>query len=314
MLIHALYQIVTKHFDSVHKAKPDTPKVLLTAYSGKAAHLIHGTTLHTAFALPVNQYGSQLTPLSNEIANKIRVQLFDLKLIIMDECSMIGTKMFTQINERLVQVFGRNEWFGGISVIVVGDMNQLPPVADQKIFVQSRYVNNTALEALIGPLSKLWEPFEIFELTQIMRQKDEKDFIIALNNLASETMTDADVQLIKSRETPESEVPENAIRVFYANNDVDNYNTHRIQTMSGGTIQCTAIDHVDAKASEAVKRRTLYALKNKKRNDCFGMAYTVDLKIGIRYMITTIIDIEDGIVNGACGTLKYIQFHTDLAD
>lgn len=54
-VINATYQLATHHFDNVRGENPDTVKVLLTAFSGKAACIINGTTLHSAFALPVNQ-------------------------------------------------------------------------------------------------------------------------------------------------------------------------------------------------------------------------------------------------------------------
>jgi len=46
----------------------------------------------------------------------------------------------------------------------------------------------------------------------------------------------------------------------------------------------------------------------KKRTECGGLAYTTVLKIGIKYMIVTNIDVEDGLVNGACDILKNITF------
>lgn len=52
----------------------------------------------------------------------------------------------------------------------------------------------------------------------------------------------------------------------------------------------------------------MLALKNKKSSETYGMVSRLCLKIGIRYKITTNLDIEDGLVNGTCGMLKYIQF------
>ena len=47
---------------------------------------------------------------------------------------MIGTRMFSRINSRLQQIYGTKESFGGISVINVGDLNQLPPVNNKAIY------------------------------------------------------------------------------------------------------------------------------------------------------------------------------------
>lgn len=47
---------------------------------------------------------------------------------------------------------------------------------------------------------------------------------------------------------------------------------------------------------------------NKPSRETSGLPGSIRLKIGIKYMVTTNIDVEDGLVNGACGTLKYIRF------
>lgn len=166
-MINSIYQLATHYFDNVAGALPDTIKVLLTAFSGKAASLINGTTLHTDFALPINQYGGELPTLSNDVANTIRAQLVNVKLLIIDEISMVGAKNFHYVHQRLIQITGRNEPFGGISVLVVGDLHQLPPVCDQKVFKPMKNPNNNPIGKLFGPISQLWEIFEYFELTQV---------------------------------------------------------------------------------------------------------------------------------------------------
>lgn len=57
-----------------------------------------------------------------------------------------------------------------------------------------------------------------------MRQKNDEEFIKALNNLAKGVMTEDDIKLINSRHVNENEIPKNAIHLFYENDDVDEYN------------------------------------------------------------------------------------------
>ena len=64
-LIKALYEGLVRYFNSLPSTNPDTTKVLLTAPTGKAAHNIHGMTLHSAFALPVTEFGSEMPNLSS---------------------------------------------------------------------------------------------------------------------------------------------------------------------------------------------------------------------------------------------------------
>ena len=67
--------------------------------------------------------------------NRVRVQLGKLKLLFIDEVSMVGSGMFNFINLRLQQIMGTQSVFGGVRMIVVGDLFQLKPVFDKRIFI-----------------------------------------------------------------------------------------------------------------------------------------------------------------------------------
>lgn len=57
--------------------------------------------------------------------------------MFIDEFSMVGKKMFNFINQRLQEIIGCLEPFGGVSVIAFGDLFQLKPVMDQWILLLS---------------------------------------------------------------------------------------------------------------------------------------------------------------------------------
>lgn len=98
----------------------------------------------------------------------MRVKFQNLKIIFIDEISMVGNKMLNFVNLRLQEIFVRNIPFCGVSIITIGDLFQLEPVFDGWVF-----------ESLVdgyAPLAiNLWtELFDVFELTEIMRQKEDK--------------------------------------------------------------------------------------------------------------------------------------------
>uniref|UniRef100_A0A6P7H8C5 ATP-dependent DNA helicase n=1 Tax=Diabrotica virgifera virgifera TaxID=50390 RepID=A0A6P7H8C5_DIAVI len=261
-------------------------------------------TCHTAFALPVNQCAGQTAELSSDLANHIRTSLFNLKLIIIDEISMVGSRMLHYIDTRLRQIKGVKEPFGGVSILAVGDLNHLPPVMDKPIYKAPKI--NQLSELL--DTNPLWDEFYYYELNQIMCQKDETEFITCLNNLAAGDMTNSDIKLIKSRKINEIDVPENAIRLFDKNVDVNDYNQQRIENYPGNDYNSIAKDKIVGKASDYVKNKVLNGLINKKLSETGGYPYKLSIKKGIKYMITNNIDVEDGLVNGSTGCLKHILF------
>ncbi|XP_011870433.1 PREDICTED: ATP-dependent DNA helicase PIF1-like, partial [Vollenhovia emeryi] len=260
-VLKAIYRVLLNFFDDTPGEKKNSLKILLCAPSGKASFLIGGTTLHNAFALPITQYGGQMPELSADVANTIRENLFELKLIIIDEISMVGSTMFSRVDTRLRQIMGNNRSFGGVSVIVVGDLYQLPPVMDNSIYLSSK-------SSMLSIFSEniLWNEFDFFELTEIMRQREDKPFIEALNNLARGTMSENDIALIKSRETTEEYVPKDAIRLYGENWMVDSFNQIKINSIDGVAYDSIAKDSILGKIS----------------------------------------NVEDGLVNGACGKLQKI--------
>uniref|UniRef100_A0A8D9E244 ATP-dependent DNA helicase n=1 Tax=Cacopsylla melanoneura TaxID=428564 RepID=A0A8D9E244_9HEMI len=303
-VISTIFNLMSKYFEEKVGPKTDGMKILLAAPSGLAAFNIGGMTLHSAFALPVTEYGGQMPELSNDIANTIRAQLLDLQLLIIDEVSMVGGRVFQRVDTRLRQIMGKNQSFGGVSVILVGDLNQLPPVLDTPIYLPLKVNRLSILTDNV-----LWEEFRCFELVQIMRQRNDVAFITALNNLAAGTMTTEDVSLIKSREVREEDVPVEAIRLFSTNKTVADYNDAKIKNHPGEMYRCLAKDHISGKITEERKTKIREILSKKLPKETGGLTGELQFKIGIKYMMTSNVDISDGLVNGACGFLVHLSLN-----
>ncbi|CAM4766226.1 unnamed protein product, partial [Rotaria magnacalcarata] len=302
-LIKAVYQSILRFYNSLPGSNPETNRAALCAPTGKAATLIDGMTLHSFLSLPVNQCKHKLVKLDNDISNRIGVKLKDLQLLIIDEISMVGFTMFQHVDARLQQIMRTKKPFGGISVIVLGDFNQLRPVGDKYIFQF-----NNSYNALVD--NPLWSMFELFELTEIMRQKDDKSFAIALSNIAKGTMTLEDINLLKSRivSTANLEMIEDAIMIFRSNAEVDAYNTKVLASLNTKGATANAYDFCVGDGLASIKEKMLSNVKNLKTTETYGLPLKIDLKVGAKYMMTVNSDTEDGLVNGACGKLVMIDY------
>ena len=102
----------------------DQPLVLKTAPTGSAAFQIGGSTIHSAFLL----HDKARSKTSWEKYTIMQLKLKNLMLSLTDEISMVGFKKFQQMNEMMCHVKGtsKGDW-GGICVIAMGDLYQLPP-------------------------------------------------------------------------------------------------------------------------------------------------------------------------------------------
>ena len=111
----------------------------MLAPTGKAAYLIKGNTINSALSIPASQSLKSYKPLDSGRLNTLRCELSALKLILLDEISMVVNSMFTvQLNNRLKDLKGSKDDFGGVSIIAIGDLFQLKPVMDGYIFTDLR--------------------------------------------------------------------------------------------------------------------------------------------------------------------------------
>ena len=77
-------------------------------------------------------YGREYLPLSDELRERMRADLEDLQVIIMDEMSMISADMLYNIHSRLCEIFVSEDPFAGKAILLVGDLLQLQPVIKDK--------------------------------------------------------------------------------------------------------------------------------------------------------------------------------------
>ena len=133
-LIKAVYHTALKTLRH-GSSNPEKATILLMAPTGVAAININGTTMHTALAIP-KQSGHNLPAISDQKKTQLRILLTELKVIIIDEISMVSNVMLMNIHNRLKEIFAtpNSELFAGISLITVGDLYQLPPIRSQPIF------------------------------------------------------------------------------------------------------------------------------------------------------------------------------------
>ncbi len=100
---------------------------ILTGTTGTAGFNICGITLHSALQLPIQKHSNR--DLQGASLQRLQLKLTDKHYLIIDEMSMIGQKTLAWVDKRLRQGTGKlNTILGGMSVILLGDFGQLPPV------------------------------------------------------------------------------------------------------------------------------------------------------------------------------------------
>jgi len=306
-VINALYEALIKHYNSMPGENPDDIKVLKVAPTGKAAFNIRGNTLHSAFKIPANR-GFDYCTLDRDRLNTIRSQLGKLKVIFIDEISMVGAGMFNFLNLRLQQIMGTRQMFGGVSIVCLGNFCQLKPVFDRWIFEQRK--DN------YGPLAtNVWQQhFKMFELTEIIRQKDDKQFAELLNRLRECKHTDDDIKLLKTRmlkEHPSSaNYPLTTTHLFVKNALVDAHNNAIYANCKNDKGEIKAVDIIVADASDSLKEKFKKQIPGD-ATKTMGLYSVVKVAVGLKYDLTTNVAVTDGLTNGAECIIQKIDYRVE---
>ena len=292
-LIRAIHHTVTKTFRHA-PLNPELPSVLLMAPTGVAAINISGTTVHAALAIP-RECGNRVPAMSDQKRTQMRQSLAELKLIIIDEISMVSNIGLLHIHQRLKEIFvtPSTELFSGISILAVGDFFQLPPIRSATAF--SNYKNDAF--NLYHP----WHVFKMAELTQIMRQKDDIYFTQLLNRVRTASHTDDDITCIQSRviTADDENYPSDALHIFAENAPVDEYNIDRLEKIPSPHYILKAVDQFPPH----VRKQDIERVLSKGRSQTGGLDTEIMIKENARVMLTNNVDIIDRLINGQLGTV-----------
>ena len=151
-LIKTVFHAVNKVF-LYRSGDPAKHRVLLLAPIGVASININGNTVHSGLHKPCR---GKLLPLNDANEAELRNKYSEVALVIIDEISMVSSKLFYQIHKRSNEIFspGQDVPFGGKSLLVCGHLCQLPPVPAKPVFT----FNDT--DTMEGFISKdLWRKF-----------------------------------------------------------------------------------------------------------------------------------------------------------
>lgn len=300
----AIYQAVTRYFAKKIHENPDDVKTLLCAPTGKAAYNIGGQTIHSLFCIPANQ-SLKYKPLDMKQLDSFRVKFRSLKVIFIDEISMVGNKLFNYINLRLQEIFATEKPFGGVSIIAIGDLFQLKPVFDGWIF--QNLVDD------YGPLAaNLWQDhFRVFELTDIMRQKDDKSFAELLNRMRKGLHSSADIATLKTRLKSLDSIPSSLPYLYTINAQVDEHNM-LAYTNAETSKKCTisAIDTVSGDVTKDIKQKILSKVSDDP-SKTMGLFKNLLIVEDMPAEICINIDVEDGLTNGTTCLVKKLDFRVE---
>ncbi len=224
-------------------------RIVVVAPTGVAAINAKGVTIHSFFQMP---FGPIITERVSGIRQNFREQenvrkfnkkkikiIKSLDLLVIDEISMVRADLLDGIDDVLRQYRNKDIPFGGVQLLMIGDLQQLAPVVKDDEWQVLRPYYDTVYFFSSKALRES-NPVNI-ELRDIFRQSDDK-FINILNEIRDDRLSDASMQELNKRYDPDvkSNAEEGYITLTTHNAIADRINNDQLSRLKGKTFTYTA--------------------------------------------------------------------------
>ena len=279
---------------------------VVVAPTGIAALNAGGVTIHSMFQLPfggfipafnVNAHFSDSIKFETKDTLRRNFKMSGLKkavirnmeLLIIDEVSMLRSDMLDAIDYMMQTIRKKSQAFGGIQVLFIGDLLQLPPVIRDeewrtlKNYYKGKFFFHSNVIQQNPPL--------YIELSKIFRQTDDQ-FISVLNNLRNNQITPNDIQILNQFVNPNFDLK--------ANKGYITLTTHNVKA---DTINAQSLQDLDGN-SKTYKAEIIGDFPDK----IYPIEEKLVLKIGAQIMfIKNDLSVDKNYFNGKMGIIKSLS-------
>ena len=265
--------------------------IVVAAPTGVAAINAGGVTLHSLFQLPFAPFIPDSSNIEAIKLNKAKREVLkNLHLLVIDEISMVRADTLDAIDYRLRKIRHDNTPFGGVQLLMIGDLYQLSPVppnsGDDRALLKQSYPSNYFYHSH-ALAQTTWH---YLELTKVYRQSD-KVFIDILNKIRSNNVDSKLLDQINARYIPDFTPPDKQffIRLTTHNKSAENINQPQMAQLK------TPEHYFTAKVLGDYPEKS------------YPVEHTLCLKVGAQVMFTRN-DVGDSqaFFNGKTGIITHI--------
>jgi hypothetical protein len=268
-------------------------KLAVVAPTGVAAINAGGMTIHSFFQLsfsPVIPSGTE-RPDVHYSAEKKEL-LANLELLVIDEISMVRPDVLDQIDLILRNVKDSRHPFGGVQLLLIGDLSQLSPIIrdDEWSILRPYYATPYFFSSRVMQKA----PYVRIELDHVFRQK-EQAFVDILNEVRNQTISTTGLELLNVRYQPDFRptVDEPYITLTTHNSIAQQINKEYLEALPGQEFEFTATVRGDFP------------------RDAYPTEISLKVKVGAQVMfVKNDSSAEKLYYNGKIGTVSHIEGNT----
>ncbi len=302
------FKLLSDHLNQVNSPYAAGDVVRFTAPTGLAAKCLPRptSTLHSLLNLRLSTTNSKdVEPVSDTSLRNLQEKLRYLKILIIDEKSMISAYRMHEIDMRLKQIFADNRPMGGRSVVLMGDFGQLVPVLGRSLVCPPNSEFRGTPKEVEG--HKVYQTFEdVLVLGASVRQDNNDSLADILKTMRVGELSPEQIDKLQDR----SEGRNNTARFAQSTllcarkADYEQFNRTKVAELNSPRVAVHAVNEPDWAFQASA--------------DVAGsLANQLVLCKGMQVMLTTNLSLEVGLTNGSVGTvvgIVYLSHETDRAD
>ena len=257
-----------------------------------------GQTISGAFGF---RYGDSDDAYGRKKLLELQENLSELKLLIIDEMSLISSDMFYKLDAKLKEIFPEKKKtpFGGVGIMLVGDLLQIPPVTGGYIFTEPRKM----VYRVAYDLQNLWELFTPWILKHNHRQGDGCEWANILNEFRIGNVSEENLKLLQSRETDDPHHDVDSMHLCYTNQETQDHNDKMLSKLDGKLYQIEAI--------KMYPKGRKPSIKSDGRIEDLNVLNILKVKLGARVVMVYNVNTIDDLVNGSTGTIIGLEFNSE---
>lgn len=189
----------------------------IVAPTGIAASHLQGQTIHSFFSLGIRDMIDEYFLASLLEKKYLQTRFSKLKILIIDEISMVSPEIFSSIDKILRAFKERDEPFGGVQVVLSGDFFQLPPIS--KGYKEKRFAwQSSSWKDLALKTCYLEEKF----------RQDDNNLITILDEIRAGHVSQNSYNLLNSRYEKNLDIDFRPTKLYTHNVDVDRINNEEL--------------------------------------------------------------------------------------
>lgn len=277
-----------------------TPKnIVVTATTGIAAYNINGLTINSFMGMGTGEQNIEVLVKRIRCKPPVRDRIRNVDVLVIDEVSMMSAELFEKVNAICQTIRRSAALFGGIQVVLSGDLMQMLPVFNKNVKLFQEQDTRLIFE------SKVFRTYFNNDNTVVLRQnfrQSDKVFLALLNRLRVGEHSKDDIDILMSRLLSKlkvsSEETRDIVHLVASNRQAQEINMKNLDQIKekGKDYKTTYFEGGDTELAKELKKELQNQFVQKGINE-------IQLKKNARVMLLKNLSVEEGLVNGSVGTI-----------